>query len=105
MAYIISKYGYYFQAIHPGYGFLSENAKFADCCASEGLIFVGPSSQAIRDMGAKNVSKQIMFDAGIPIINGYHGKEQSDECLLREAEKIGLFFDVLCKFKGQIRFY
>ncbi|VDN53120.1 unnamed protein product [Dracunculus medinensis] len=77
------------QAIHPGYGFLSENAKFADCCASEGLIFVGPSSQAIRDMGAKNVSKQIMFDAGIPIINGYHGKEQSDECLLREAEKIG----------------
>lgn len=79
-------------AIHPGYGFLSENATFADKCASAGIIFIGPPSQAIRDMGAKSVSKQIMADAGVPVVKGYHGygaTEQSDARLRDEAAKIG----------------
>ena len=58
------------QAIHPGYGFLSENAEFADLCASEGVIFVGPPSSAIRDMGIKSTSKKIMSAANVPIIEG-----------------------------------
>ena len=56
------------QAIHPGYGFLSENVEFADMCAEEGVIFVGPPASAIRDMGIKSTSKIIMSDANVPII-------------------------------------
>lgn len=77
------------QAIHPGYGFLSESVEFADLCQREGVIFMGPPASAIRDMGIKSTSKAIMAAAGVPIINGYHGDDQSDERLRSEAVKIG----------------
>ncbi|XP_055637549.1 methylcrotonoyl-CoA carboxylase subunit alpha, mitochondrial [Toxorhynchites rutilus septentrionalis] len=77
------------QAIHPGYGFLSENVEFAELCQQEGMIFIGPPASAIRDMGIKSTSKHIMSEAGVPIINGYHGEDQSDERLIREARTIG----------------
>ncbi len=67
------------QAIHPGYGFLSENAEFADLCQKMGIIFVGPPSSAIRDMGIKNTAKKIMSAAQVPVVEGYHGDEQSDQ--------------------------
>ncbi|KAK4879396.1 hypothetical protein RN001_007542 [Aquatica leii] len=77
------------QAVHPGYGFLSENAEFADECRKQGIIFVGPPASAIRDMGIKSTSKKIMKDAGVPIIEGYHGEDQSNEKLRNEASRIG----------------
>ncbi|XP_025051754.1 methylcrotonoyl-CoA carboxylase subunit alpha, mitochondrial isoform X1 [Alligator sinensis] len=77
------------QAIHPGYGFLSENTEFAELCKQEGIIFIGPPSSAIRDMGIKSTSKVIMSAAGVPVIEGYHGDDQSDECLKEHAKKIG----------------
>ncbi|XP_005989468.1 methylcrotonoyl-CoA carboxylase subunit alpha, mitochondrial [Latimeria chalumnae] len=77
------------QAIHPGYGFLSENTEFAELCKQEGIIFVGPPSSAIRDMGIKSTSKAIMSSAGVPIIEGYHGDDQSDQRLKEEAGRIG----------------
>ncbi|MBN3310521.1 MCCA carboxylase, partial [Amia calva] len=77
------------QAIHPGYGFLSENVEFAELCKREGIIFIGPPSSAIRDMGIKSTSKHIMSVAGVPIIEGYHGEDQSDEKLQAEAARIG----------------
>jgi len=77
------------QAIHPGYGFLSEKPEFANLCEQEGILFIGPPSTAIRDMGIKSTSKYIMSAAGVPIIEGYHGEEQSDEKLKSEAAKIG----------------
>ncbi|KAG7199542.1 hypothetical protein KM043_014153 [Ampulex compressa] len=77
------------QAIHPGYGFLSENTEFAELCQRENIIFIGPPASAIRDMGIKNTSKAIMTKAGVPIIEGYHGEDQSNETLLLEAKKIG----------------
>ncbi|XP_029648332.1 methylcrotonoyl-CoA carboxylase subunit alpha, mitochondrial [Octopus sinensis] len=83
------------KAIHPGYGFLSENAEFAEQCESEGVTFIGPPASAIRDMGIKSTSKNIMSNAGVPIIEGYHGEEQSNSKLKEEAEKIG--FPVMIK--------
>ncbi|GLG99999.1 CAD protein [Gryllus bimaculatus] len=77
------------QAIHPGYGFLSENTEFAELCQKEGIIFVGPPASAIRDMGIKSTSKHIMSAAGVPVIQGYHGDDQSSDRLKREAERIG----------------
>jgi len=77
------------EAIHPGYGFLSENVEFAEQCQQEGVIFVGPPSTAIRDMGIKSTSKIIMTAANVPVIHGYHGEDQSVERLREEAEKIG----------------
>ncbi|XP_074047126.1 methylcrotonoyl-CoA carboxylase subunit alpha, mitochondrial [Macrotis lagotis] len=77
------------QAIHPGYGFLSENTEFAELCKQEGIIFIGPPSSAIRDMGIKSTSKAIMSAAGVPIIEGYHGEDQSDQCLKEHARRIG----------------
>ncbi|CAK1548485.1 unnamed protein product [Leptosia nina] len=77
------------QAIHPGYGFLSENVEFCKQCANEGVIFVGPPTSAIRDMGIKSTSKAIMSNAGVPIVKGYHGEEQSTNQLLAEARRIG----------------
>jgi len=77
------------QAIHPGYGFLSENVEFAEQCQKEGVLFVGPPSSAIRDMGIKSTSKIIMEAAGVPVIHGYHGEDQSVETLRSEAKKIG----------------
>nr|XP_012149295.1 PREDICTED: methylcrotonoyl-CoA carboxylase subunit alpha, mitochondrial [Megachile rotundata] len=77
------------QAIHPGYGFLSENAEFAELCEKENLTFIGPPASAIKNMGIKSTSKMIMLEAGVPVIAGYHGDNQSDEVLLLEARKIG----------------
>jgi len=77
------------EAIHPGYGFLSENVEFAEQCQQEGVIFVGPPSSAIRDMGIKSTSKIIMTAANVPVIHGYHGEDQDVEKLRQEAEKIG----------------
>ncbi|XP_063023295.1 methylcrotonoyl-CoA carboxylase subunit alpha, mitochondrial [Melospiza melodia melodia] len=77
------------QAIHPGYGFLSENTEFAELCKQQGIIFIGPPSSAIRDMGIKSTSKAIMSAAGVPVVEGYHGEDQSDECLREHARRIG----------------
>ncbi|MFT4613426.1 MAG: geranyl-CoA carboxylase alpha subunit, partial [Bacteroidia bacterium] len=78
------------QAIHPGYGFLSENAEFAKSCEDAGLVFIGPSSQAIHLMGHKAEAKRRMIDADVPCVPGYEGEDQSDDTLLREAHSIGL---------------
>ena len=82
-------------AVHPGYGFLSENPGFANRCADEGIIFIGPSAASMDAMALKGAAKKIMTDAGVPVVPGYHGDEQSDEFLAAEAEKIG--FPVLIK--------
>lgn len=76
-------------AIHPGYGFLSENAGFATACAQAGLTFIGPSPAAIELMGSKRLSKIAMLKAGVPCIEGYQGGAQDDVTLAREAERIG----------------
>ena len=78
------------QAVHPGYGFLSENADFAEACAQAGLVFIGPPAEAIRLMGNKAEAKRRMREAGVPCIPGYDGTDQSDATLIREAQKIGL---------------
>jgi len=78
------------EAIHPGYGFLSENAAFADAVRAAGLTFIGPSGQAMRDMGAKDASKRLMEAAGVPLLPGYHGIDQEFATLEAEALKCGL---------------
>jgi 3-methylcrotonyl-CoA carboxylase alpha subunit len=83
------------QAIHPGYGFLSENAAFAAAAAAAGRTFIGPPPAAIRAMGSKSESKLIMGRAGVPLVPGYHGSDQDDAMLAREAEAIG--YPVLIK--------
>ncbi|EPQ26660.1 uncharacterized protein PFL1_05640 [Pseudozyma flocculosa PF-1] len=75
--------------IHPGYGFLSENAAFANLLESEGIEFIGPPASAIESMGSKSRSKEIMLAAGVPCVPGYHGRDQSIEKLKQEAEKCG----------------
>jgi 3-methylcrotonyl-CoA carboxylase alpha subunit len=77
------------KAIHPGYGFLSENAAFAQACADAGLIFIGPPPQAIRAMGDKSAAKNAMQKAGVATLPGYHGGDQSDEHLRAQAAYIG----------------
>jgi len=76
-------------AVHPGYGFLSENAEFAQACIDAGLVFVGPPPAAIRAMGSKSASKAAMAAVGVPVAPGYHGAEQSAERLAAEAERVG----------------
>ncbi len=76
-------------AVHPGYGFLSENADFARACETAGLIFIGPSPDAIALMGSKRLSKIAMLEAGVPCVPGYEGADQSDATLLAEGERIG----------------
>ncbi|NXA31045.1 MCCA carboxylase, partial [Eudromia elegans] len=76
-------------AAQASYGFLSENTEFAELCKQEGIIFIGPPSSAIRDMGIKSTSKAIMSAAGVPVVEGYHGEDQSDECLKEHAKRIG----------------
>lgn len=83
------------QAVHPGYGFLSENAGFADACAAAGLTFIGPPADAIRAMGSKSEAKALMEKASVPLVPGYHGADQDPALLASEAEKIG--FPVLIK--------
>ena len=83
------------QAIHPGYGFLSENPDFVDAVAAAGLIFVGPSAQAIRAMGLKDAAKALMAEAGVPVVPGYHGDDQDPAHLAGQAEQIG--YPVLIK--------
>ena len=77
------------EAVHPGYGFLAENAGFAEACASAGLVFVGPPPAAIRAMGDKAAAKALMEAAGVPCVPGYHGDEQSPARFAEEAERIG----------------
>ncbi|MFM9879558.1 MAG: acetyl/propionyl/methylcrotonyl-CoA carboxylase subunit alpha [Burkholderiaceae bacterium] len=83
------------QAIHPGYGFLSENAEFAQACADAGLVFIGPPPQAIRAMGLKSESKRLMQAAGVPLVPGYHGTDQDPALLENEAAHMG--YPVLIK--------
>ncbi|MES3012042.1 MAG: acetyl/propionyl/methylcrotonyl-CoA carboxylase subunit alpha [Pseudomonadota bacterium] len=83
------------QAIHPGYGFLSENEEFAKACASAGLVFIGPPGSAILAMGLKAESKQLMEKAGVPLVPGYHGAGQDPAMLKTEADRIG--YPVLIK--------
>jgi len=77
-------------AIHPGYGFLSENAEFAEACEAAGITFIGPSSDAIRKMGLKNTARRIMAEAGVPIVPGQDGQDQSIETLRKNVEALGL---------------
>ena len=83
------------QAIHPGYGFLSENAAFAQACADAGLVFIGPPATAITAMGSKSAAKALMAQAGVPLVPGYHGDNQDAELLQQEANRIG--YPVLLK--------
>ncbi len=83
------------QAVHPGYGFLSENEEFARACADAGLVFIGPPPSAIKAMGLKAESKQLMEKAGVPLVPGYHGSDQNPDLLQREADRIG--YPVLIK--------
>jgi len=83
------------QAIHPGYGFLSENAQFANACAAAGIVFVGPPAEAIRAMGSKIGAKRLMESSGVPLVPGYHGDAQDDATLRAAAARIG--FPVLIK--------
>ena len=83
------------EALHPGYGFLSENADFAEDCAAAGIVFIGPPPSAIRAMGGKSQSKALMEQAGVPLVPGYHGAAQDDATLTEAAARIG--YPVLIK--------
>ncbi|HEY0262567.1 MAG TPA: biotin carboxylase N-terminal domain-containing protein, partial [Chitinophagales bacterium] len=82
-------------AVHPGYGFLSENAAFAKRCTENNIVWIGPNPKAISAMGSKSEAKKLMIEAGVPTVPGYNGDDQSDEILISEAEKIG--YPVLLK--------
>lgn len=83
------------QAIHPGYGFLSENAAFSRACTENAIEFIGPSASSIEAMGDKASAKALLSDSAVPLVPGYHGEDQSDDLLCAEAERIG--FPVLLK--------
>src|SRR3977135_1832520 len=83
------------EAVHPGYGFLSENAAFAQACADAGLVFVGPTAAMMTAMGSKSGSKALMEKADVPLVPGYHGEAQDEATLAKGADKIG--FPVLVK--------
>lgn len=86
------------EAVHPGYGFLSENPVFVEAVEAEGLVFIGPSAQAIRAMGLKDAAKGLMEQAGVPVVPGYHGEEQGEDFLAAQAEAIG--YPVLIKARA-----
>lgn len=86
------------QAVHPGYGFLSENPEFAEKLVQAGLVFIGPTADAIRKMGLKDQAKYLMEEAGVPVVPGYHGANQDAAFLADEAEKIG--YPVLIKARA-----
>src|SRR6266849_4021953 len=83
------------ECIHPGYGFLAENAEFADACAAAGIVFVGPPPSAIRAMGLKSQAKKRMQRAGVPVVPGYHGERQEPKFLAQKADEVG--YPVLIK--------
>ena len=83
------------EAIHPGYGFLSENAAFAEACAAAGVVFIGPPAASIEAMGSKSAAKRLMEQARVPLVPGYHGEDQDPALLAREADRIG--YPVLIK--------
>ena len=83
------------EAIHPGYGFLSENPAFAEACAQAGIVFIGPSPAAMRAMGSKSAAKALMETSGVPLLPGYHGDNQDPAFLAAQAERIG--FPVVIK--------
>ena len=83
------------QAIHPGYGFMSENPEFADACAEAGIVFIGPPASAMRAMGSKSAAKTLMETSGVPLLPGYHGDNQDPAFLAAQAEKVG--FPVVIK--------
>src|SRR5438552_15879987 len=83
------------EAVHPGYGFLSENAEFAQACLDAGLVFVGPTAAMMTAMGSKSGSKALMEKADVPLVPGYHGGAQDEATLAKAADKIG--FPVLIK--------
>ncbi len=83
------------EAVHPGYGFLSENAEFAEACEAAGIVFIGPPASAMRTMGSKAEAKDLMQAHGVPLVPGYHGADQDPARLLDEAERLG--FPVLIK--------
>ena len=83
------------RAVHPGYGFLSENEAFAQACAAAGIVFIGPPVGALRAMGSKSAAKALMENAGVPLVPGYHGEAQDVDLLAREAQRIG--YPVLIK--------
>ncbi|TFY96293.1 acetyl/propionyl/methylcrotonyl-CoA carboxylase subunit alpha [Ramlibacter humi] len=83
------------EAVHPGYGFLSENEDFAQACQAAGLVFIGPPASAIQAMGLKAESKRLMAQAGVPLVPGYHGQDQDGQLLKKEADRIG--YPVLIK--------
>ena len=86
------------EAVHPGYGFLSENPAFAEKLAKAGLVFIGPTAEAIRKMGLKDEAKKLMQKAGVPVVPGYHGPNQDADFLAEEAAKIG--YPVLIKARA-----
>jgi 3-methylcrotonyl-CoA carboxylase alpha subunit len=83
------------QAIHPGYGFLSENSEFAEACADKGMAFIGPPASAIEAMGSKSAAKALMEKANVPLVPGYHGDNQDAAFLNAQADAIG--YPVLLK--------
>src|SRR6266700_3643466 len=83
------------EAIHPGYGFLSENPLFAEACEEAGLVFIGPSARAMRLLGSKIAAKRLAESIGVPTVPGYHGEMQDQEMLIDEARRIG--FPLLIK--------
>lgn len=86
------------EAIHPGYGFLSENPEFVESCQAAGIVFIGPSAEAIRAMGLKDAAKKLMIDAGVAVVPGFHGDNQNPDFLAEEAERIG--YPVLIKARA-----
>ena len=85
-------------AIHPGYGFLSENAALVDACHAAGIIFMGPGSDAMRAMGLKDAAKKRMVDAGVPVVPGYHDEDQDDAVLSSAANDVG--YPILIKARS-----
>src|SRR5690606_35054916 len=86
------------EAIHPGYGFLSENPDFVDAVEAAGIVFIGPSAKAIRAMGLKDAAKRLMEKAGVPVVPGYHGEAQELVVLATKAREIG--YPVLIKARA-----
>ncbi|MBS0514605.1 MAG: acetyl/propionyl/methylcrotonyl-CoA carboxylase subunit alpha [Proteobacteria bacterium] len=88
------------QAIHPGYGFLSENPDFADACEKAGIVFIGPSAASMRKMGSKAGAKELMAGHGVPVVPGYTGEDQDAALLAREAQRIGFPLMIKAAYGG-----